>query len=109
MYLLHTGQFTAARAAANAAYASLTRAFGADHWRAAWASALEGAALAALGRYPQAEPLLVAAYGVLRRNPRMNASQLGSTLQFLVQLYVDWRRPEEVARYRALRTAAVLH
>jgi tetratricopeptide (TPR) repeat protein len=104
--LLKTGQPDDALAIAAAARESLAAAFGAEHWRAAWAEALEGASLSALRRFDEAEPLLTHAYGVLSLGTGARVSQIEAASQYLVDLYTAWGRPEDAARYRDLRTAA---
>jgi tetratricopeptide (TPR) repeat protein len=65
---LETGRPDLALDMATAAHDILAQAYGDTHWRTAWSLSLQGAALAALGRHLEAEPLVVAAYETMRDN-----------------------------------------
>ena len=58
----------------------------------------EGAALAKLGAYADAEPLLVASLPGLENSPIPGLPDVGR--KRLRELYLAWGRPEEAARYR---------
>jgi len=53
---------------ARGAVAILSPALSATHWKTAVGESLEGAALAGLGRYPEAEPLLEHAVAILGKD-----------------------------------------
>jgi tetratricopeptide (TPR) repeat protein len=87
---------------ASTARESLINSFGADHWRVAWAGALEGASLTRLGSFAAAEPLLLDAHGILDSSLGARQAQLQSTLRYLSELYMAWGRPEDAEKYQAL-------
>jgi tetratricopeptide (TPR) repeat protein len=97
-----TGRADEALATAALARASLAAAFGSEHWRTAWAEALEGASLTDLGRFAEAEPLLLHAYDVLNTTTGARASQVESASQYLADLYTAWGRPADAAGDRGL-------
>ena len=76
-----------------------------------------GTALAALAKYADAEPLLVAGYqGLIRRKaaiPWESRSAPEQAGERIVQLYQDWGKPEKVAEWRqklqATTSAVNLH
>jgi serine/threonine-protein kinase len=74
----------------------------AQHWRVALTESALGDCLAALGRFEEAEPLLV------RSPPRIEAvlgqsdRRTHAALRRIINLYEAWDRPEKAAEYRAL-------
>ncbi len=60
-----------------------------------------GACLLALGRHEEAEEHLLDSYRVLRGD-RGEQAAARAALDSLIELYDDWGRPAEAARYRAL-------
>ncbi|MGB5248436.1 MAG: tetratricopeptide repeat protein [Gammaproteobacteria bacterium] len=97
--LLGRGDYERARELASEARQAFETAVGPDHWRTAAAGGTEGAALAGLERYPEAESRLLASYAVLSENPVVQPSYVKSTLGWLVDLYRAWGRPQDAARY----------
>jgi tetratricopeptide (TPR) repeat protein len=85
-------EYDAALASARGAVQILTPALSATHWKTAVGESAEGAALAGLGRYAEAEPLLVQSLGILSKDG-------GAPLEYrrLAQRYLDELR----ARSRA--------
>jgi tetratricopeptide (TPR) repeat protein len=71
-----------------------------DHWRTAVAIGAEGAALAGLGNYEQAEPLLLRSYSVLSQDPSAQARYVDDARRRLASLYSEWGKPEQAAEYR---------
>jgi serine/threonine protein kinase/Tfp pilus assembly protein PilF len=69
------------------------------HWQLAEARGALGACLTELGRYSEAEPLLVASLADLRGRPGA-----GRAAARLVRLYEAWGRPDQARPYRALAT-----
>ncbi len=84
------------------ALAIFRRRLPAGHWRIAHAESVHGACLAGLGRYAEAEPLLLGAYPALKETRGEEALETGEALGRLVDLYQAWGKAEEAARYRAL-------
>jgi len=76
-----------------------------DSWRRSAALAALGACCLGQKKYPEAEPLLRKGYeGLLQHKERIPAGfqriQLTEVLGWLVQLYDDWGKPDEAARWR---------
>jgi serine/threonine-protein kinase len=63
---------------------------------------LLGGCLTALGRYAEAEPLLLESLAAFRGRLGDGDSRTVRTLRRAVELYEVWERPDEAARYRAL-------
>ena len=80
----------------------LTQTYGEEHWRTAWARSRQGAALADLFRFAEAEPLLVDAYETLRSSGGARPVHVRTTLESVASLYLAWGRPEDAASYQAL-------
>ena len=76
-----------------------------DNWYRFRAQAFLGAALAGLRRYSEAEPLLLNGYeGMRQRASRMPAKQrkwIRFSGEQIVDLYSQWSKPEEAAKWRA--------
>jgi tetratricopeptide (TPR) repeat protein len=70
-----------------------------DHWRVAQAKNAEGSALAGLGDYDEAEPLLLSSLAGLEEAPIPALAQ--QARQRLARLYIAWGRPQEAAKYQA--------
>ena len=71
------------------------------HWRIAWAASHLGRALAAEGRFEEAEALLLEAYPILREQQGERALATRITREHLATLYAAWGRPADAARYSA--------
>ena len=76
-----------------------------DDWHYFRAQAFLGAALAGLKQYSEAEPLLLSGYeGLRQRTSRMPAEQqkwIRFSGEQLVDLYSQWSKPQEAAKWRA--------
>ena len=68
--------------------------------------ATDGAALTGLGRYAEAEPLLLASHPVIQQQTGGRSSPTRAVLEYLVTLYEAWPRPDRATEYRALLDAA---
>ena len=104
--LLATDRAAEALDLAKAAGDTLAAALGPEHWRTAWAHALEGAALTKLERFAEAEPLLLEAHSALEQDTGARGAQVDSTAGYLSDLYTAWGRPEDAGRYREFRTVS---
>jgi tetratricopeptide (TPR) repeat protein len=62
---------------------------------------LLGDCLTALGRYADAEPLLLDSYEQLRANPDAPAEQVRQALERIIGLYHAWGKPGRAAEWRA--------
>ncbi len=75
-----------------------------DNWQFFWAESLVGASLAGEKRYADAEPLLVAGYrGMVGRKDWMPVPKLrdiDSAQGWIVQMYVEWGKPDKVKEWR---------
>ncbi len=75
-------------------------------WRITNAESILGACLAGLGRYREAEDLLLASYPVVRDQTAASNTYTRDLLARIVALYERWDKPEQAAEYRALWLAA---
>ncbi len=79
---------------------------GVSAWRIANAESILGACLAGLGRYVEAEALLLASYPIVREGTTAGAAYTSELLARIVTLYESWDKPEKAEEYRALWIAA---
>ena len=100
--LLETGRPEKALELAETAIEILDQAYGGEHWRTAWARSLQGAALAQLERYVEAEPITVASYEALRDNAGARPVHINTALERVVTLYQSWGRPDQARLYAEL-------
>jgi serine/threonine-protein kinase len=70
-------------------------------WRIADTESVLGGCLAALGRFPEAEPLLLNGYLALQQDKGDGAKHLQEARQRIVDLYTAWGKPERLVEYRA--------
>jgi len=76
--------------------------------RVAAAESVLGGCLAELGRFTEAEPLLLGSYAVLSREPEGSGARAArAALDRIIGLYTAWGRPEKAAVYRKLRSTAL--
>jgi hypothetical protein len=99
MLLVADGQFDQALEPLREAQSILAAGLPSGHWRSAVAAAVEGAALAGLHEYTEAEPLLRGAFGVLERDPGALLVYVRATQRYLFDLYSAWGRPQDAAAY----------
>lgn len=78
------------------------RALAAGDWRTAETESLLGGCLVALGRYAEAESLLVNSYPVMKTKRGERYRRTLQALSRVVDLYDAWGKPEKAAPYRAL-------
>jgi serine/threonine protein kinase len=76
------------------------RAYTPGNWRIGMTCSLLGAALTELGRYGEAEPLLLEAGGMLKDVPGREGREAAATRTRLVALYEAWGKPEKAGPYR---------
>ena len=72
-----------------------------EHWRILRAQGALAACLVRQRRYADAEPLLLAAYAVLKRNG-MSDPYTRQGVESLVAMYDGWGKPDKASQYRAL-------
>ncbi len=71
------------------------------HWRIADTESVLGSCLTDLGRFKEAEKLLLASYPALENDEGDGAKHAAEARQRIVELYTKWGKPERVAAYRA--------
>lgn len=100
---VESGRFADGQRLAKDARAMLSRTLSPDHWRAAWAASVEGAALAGLGEHAAAESLLLASLKKLQEDPGSGSRTVyvQATRKFLRSLYRTSGKPDLAARYAA--------
>jgi tetratricopeptide (TPR) repeat protein len=75
------------------------------NWKTPRAKSIIGRSLAGLRRYKEAEPLLLEGYRGLEHNPQVSVEIQQQALEWIVQLYRDWGKPEEASSWqKKLRT-----
>jgi tetratricopeptide (TPR) repeat protein len=90
-------RFDDALALAEAARATLMMSLPNDHWSVAAAESAAGAALAGLGSYADAEPLLLRSLGPLEHAPVPGIAEKNN--ERLANLYTAWGKPEKAKQY----------
>jgi tetratricopeptide (TPR) repeat protein/tRNA A-37 threonylcarbamoyl transferase component Bud32 len=76
------------------------------HWRTADAESVLGGCLTGLGRYAEAEPLLLDGYRRLAQSSGEGRQHLREAVRRLVDLYTASKRDDRAALYRALPDAS---
>jgi tetratricopeptide (TPR) repeat protein len=76
-----------------------TAALSATNWKTAIAESINGAALAGIGQYPEAEQHLVQSYTVLSNDAGAPAMYRKLARSYLEGLYRSWGRPSDARRY----------
>ena len=97
---LAKGDAAAAEPLLRQSLAARLRAFGADDWRVGMTKSLLGSALTSLGRYDEAEALLLEARRLLKDVPGAQGREAKATVTRLHTLYEAWRRPDKAAEFR---------
>lgn len=69
-------------------------------WRVADTESVLGGCLTALGRFSEAEPLLLESYPILQKDKGDGAKHAAEARQRIVDLYTAWGKPERLAAYR---------
>jgi tetratricopeptide (TPR) repeat protein len=95
--LLARRRFQEARQVAAQARSIFATSLPEDHWQVAMAMNAEGAALAGLGDYEKAEPLLLASLPRLSGSPVPGLVNRGTVR--LADLYTAWGRPDQAIKY----------
>jgi eukaryotic-like serine/threonine-protein kinase len=97
---LARGEAAAARPLLARALEVRTRALPEGDWRIAATKSLLGESLTRLGRYREAEPLLLEGHRGLKGAHGPEGEQARASVLRLIALYDAWGRPDEGARYR---------
>ena len=96
--LLARRRYEEARQVAEQARRILEASLPADHWQIAMAQNAEGAALAGLGQYENAESLLVSSLPKLEGSPLPGLDKTGR--ERLATLYTAWGKPDKAGQYQ---------
>jgi tetratricopeptide (TPR) repeat protein len=102
--LIETGRYDEARALAADARKLYLKSLGPQHWRTASAENAEGAALAGLKQFEQAETLLLESHGALHGDSGALPFYVKSSDRWLGRLYQTTGRPEKAAKHLAQAT-----
>jgi serine/threonine protein kinase/tetratricopeptide (TPR) repeat protein len=78
------------------------RTFPEEDWSVGATKSLLGAALTGLGRYAEAEVMLLDARRDLEASPTSRDVEITATIRRLVELYAAWEKYDRAATYRAL-------
>jgi tetratricopeptide (TPR) repeat protein len=98
--MIETGRYRPGLELARQAERILAENLPAGHWRIAAAQNIEGAALAGIGEYAQAEPLLLTSLAGLENAPIPRLAEDGR--RRIAQLYTAWGRPEKAQEYSSM-------
>ncbi|MCZ6658652.1 MAG: serine/threonine-protein kinase, partial [Gammaproteobacteria bacterium] len=98
--LISAQRFGEALESAEEARATMASALSESHWRTAVADGVVGAALAGLGRFDEAESLLLKSFKTVQAEKGASI-YAEDARQRLIGLYEAWGRREEAAPYRA--------
>jgi tetratricopeptide (TPR) repeat protein len=96
-----TGKYVDALLSARTAKEMFTSALSASNWKTAIAQSVNGAALAGVRMYPEAEKELLQAYTLLNQDAAALPTYRALARRYLAELYRQWGRPAEGARYAA--------
>ena len=72
------------------------------HWLTANAESILGACLTMLGRYEEAEPLLINSFPIIRDAVGERNVRTLDALRRIIRLYRDWGKPDRAAEYESL-------
>jgi len=102
-----TGKYVDALVSARTAKEMFTSALSASNWKTAIAQSVNGAALAGVHMYAEAEKELLPAYTLLNQDAAALPTYRTLARRYLAELYLAWGRPAEAARYavRPVRAA----
>jgi serine/threonine-protein kinase len=94
------GEFSEAHSFAREARAAMEIAIGKEHWRWAGVNRTLGVSLTGLGRYAEAEPLLLDSYRLMNARRGESHRQTQLTAKRIVEMYTGWNRPAKVREWR---------
>jgi hypothetical protein len=97
--LIETRRYDEALTLATEAKAICVKALAPDHWRTASAEAAEGAALAGLKQFDEAEKLLLASNEVLSKSKQAAHVYVVNSSRWLANLYQETGRAEKARTY----------
>jgi len=94
-----TAKYMDALLSARSAKEMFTSALSASNWKTAIAQSVNGAALAGVHMYPEAEKELLSAYTLLNQDGAALPTYRMLARRYLADLYRAWGRPTDAARY----------
>jgi hypothetical protein len=94
-----THKYQEALESSRAAAQIYTAALSASNWKTWLAESVNGAALAGLGEYAQAEQQLVHGYAILSKDEGVLPTYRALARGYLQDLYRRWGRPQDAQRY----------
>jgi len=101
-----TGKYVDALLSARAGKEMFTSALSASNWKTAIAQSVNGAALAGVHMYAEAEQELLQAYMLLNQDAAALPTYRRLAQRYLAELYLAWGRPAESARYAVRSVSA---
>ena len=73
-----------------------------EHWISDYVRSKLGSCFTSLLRYQEAESLLLESYPLLKEKREADDKYTIKTLNFIIELYEAWGKPEKFAEYKAL-------
>jgi hypothetical protein len=101
-----THKYADALVSARTATEIFTKALSATNWKTALADSVNGAALAGMGEYPDAEKRLLRSYKILGDDAGVVPMYRTLVRTYLQDLYQRWQRPRDAQRYAAAKQPA---
>jgi len=103
IFQVATHNYPDALVSARASTDMFSAALSASNWKTTLAQAVSGAALAGMGRYPEAEEQLVHSYTLLNNDDGVWPMYRAIPRRYLEDLYRKWGRPQDARRYAAAK------
>lgn len=72
-----------------------------DHWLIANSQSVLGNCLVKLGQFSESETLLLTSYSNLKKTLGEEHERTGEALQWIINLYQAWGKPDTVERYQS--------
>jgi serine/threonine-protein kinase len=98
-----TEKYVDALLSARVAKEMYTSALSASNWKTAVAQSVNGAALAGVHMYPEAEKELLQAYALLNQDAAALPDYRTLARHYLEDLYRKWGKPQDASRYAATK------
>ena len=94
------GKFADAHRFAREARVSTEKAIGKEHWRWASVNRTLGMSLTGLGRFAEAEPLLLGSYDLMSARRGESHRQTLLTAKRIAEMYTGWKRPAQAREWQ---------
>jgi serine/threonine protein kinase len=98
--LMEEGRFTEAEEVLRGCLAMRRKSLPGGHWLIADARSRLGGAIAANGRFVEAEPLLLEACKTLQEDPQVTADVKRQAIERVIRLYASWNKPDQATEWR---------